>query len=271
METDWLKLWRELVITASPFSSRECVSRYEAYARRKKERPDDLLSFVLARTNNRHTVLDIGAGSGRWTIPLASVAGKVTAVEPSEAMRNILRQSIDNAGVDNIRIVASAWEESDVEPHDIIVSAHAMYSSPDFSSFVRRMEQYAREACYLALRLPARDGIINELSLLICGRYHDSPNAIIAYNALYSMGIYANVLVENRVHRWTNENLDDAFDRAKRHLHLEASSLYDELIRDTLARRLIVSDNGYTWPDGMRSTLLWWAPSSTPAKESSGD
>jgi hypothetical protein len=110
------------------------------------------------------------------------------------------------------------------------------------------------------LRLPPHDGITGELSLSIYGERHDSPNAIIAYNALYSMGIYANVLVEDGIYHWINSTFEEAFARAKRHLRLESSAAHDELIRDTLIRRLTYKDNSYIWPDGMRSALLWWSP-----------
>ena len=106
------------------------------------------------------------------------------------------------------------------------------------------------------------NGVIGELTNTIYGRVYDSANAIIAYNALYSLGIYANVLVENEVYPWTNSTLEEAFLRAKRHLHLETNSTYDMLIQDTLRKRLVLLNNSYIWPDGMRSALLWWNPSS---------
>lgn len=123
------------------------------------------------------------------------------------------------------------------------------------------MERRARKRCYLALRLPLYNGIIGELCLAIRGHRHDSPNAIIAYNALYSMGIYTNVLMEEGVYRWTDSSFEDAFARARRHLHLGSSTAHDALVRDTLARRLTCADGIYTWPDGMLSALLWWNPS----------
>ena len=92
------------------------------------------------------------------------------------------------------------------------------------------MNSCARRACYLAMRLPPADGIIGRLSLAVYGRVHDSPNALIAYNALYDMSIYANVLVEAEFYPWVNNTFEEAFTRAKRHLHLEECAEHDELI-----------------------------------------
>ena len=261
MQNDWLKLWRELVLAGPPTSNSELAKRYKAHTRKRNERPDQLLDFVIKRIDAETTVLDIGAGSGRWTIPLAKTANTVTAVEPSSAMVNNLHRNIASAKLNNIQITRSSWEDAIVEPRDVTVCAHAMYASPDLASFVRKLERYTTKTCYLAIRLPPFDGIIGELSLAICGCRHDSPNAVIAYNALYSMGIYANVLVESDIYRWTDNTFDEAFARAKRHLRLRSSSTYDTIIRDTLAKRLSLLNNCYVWPDGMRSALLWWRPS----------
>jgi hypothetical protein len=175
-------------------------------------------------------------------------------------MLDVLRDNM-NTAPGNIQIVQSSWEEAQVEIHDIAVCAHSMYSSPDLASFVRKMERYTRKTCYLAVRLLPVDGVISGLHRAIYGSPHDSANAIIAYNALYSLGIYANVLVEHDIYRWTNNTLEEAFIRAKRHLRLDSNNDYDRLIRDVLDKRLTPSGTGYVWPDGMRSALLYWSPS----------
>lgn len=261
VEFDWLELWRKLAGTFAQAKSGHQVSGHELRFRRKvRERADPLLEFAMRNINNQSTLLDVGAGSGRWTIPAARIIKSVTAVEPSEAMLSMLRENITAANLNNIRVLKAHWGQAIVEQHDVVVSAHAIYTSQDFAAFVRKMEQYARERCYLALRLPLQNGIIGELSLSINGHRHDSPNAIIAYNALYSMDIYANVLMEDDIRCWVDSTFEEAFARAKRHLHLESSASHDELIRDALNRRLTCLNNSYIWPDGMRSALLWWNP-----------
>lgn len=268
-EVDWLGLWRELVLgrrnqlnnddTAFSFHDKERARQYEVATRRKnREKKDALLDFVRQNLGSTQTVLDIGAGTGRWTLPLAKVARRVTAVEPSAAMLGILRENAATARADNIDTVQSTWDEAAIECHDIAVCAHAMYSSPDLAAFVGKMEQYARKRCYLAMRLFPSDGIMSELARSIYGLPSDSPNFIIAYNALYSLGIYANVLVEESNYHWTNHDIESALARAKRHLHLGSNTEYDELIHRTLVRRLINDEGAYRWPDGMHSALLWW-------------
>jgi SAM-dependent methyltransferase len=260
MQTDYLQLWRELVSNTSQSPPGELLKRFKNHALHKSERPDPLLDFVLNSLGPESSVLDIGAGSGRWTIPLGRKARSITAIEPADDMITILQENIHTASLKNVSIVQSTWETAEVAVHDITVCAHAMYSCADLAVFVRKMEKLSRKACYMAVRLPPADGIMGELSQAIYGRYHDSANAVIAFNALYQMGIYCNILVENDIYRWTNDSREEAFLRAKRHLQLESDERYDGLIRDVVNRRLQLSGSRYIWPDGMRSLLLWWTP-----------
>ena len=250
-----------VIATTSHHEGKKPSKRYEVRARREAaERYDPLLDFVLQDIDSQTSVLDVGAGNGRWTIPVAQKARSVTAIEPSDSIRETLSNNIASAKLADIQIVPARWEEAVVEKHDIVVCAHSIYASRDFAGFVRKMERCAGKRCYLALRLPPKDGIMGELSHAIYGSYHDSPNAIIAYNALYSMRIYANVLVEESIQRWIDTTFEGALTRAKRHLRLGSSDIHDGLIRDTLAHRLTELDGSYIWPDGMRSALLWWNP-----------
>jgi SAM-dependent methyltransferase len=263
--TDWAALWQELAsrdLMASAEGEAEMVERWRRVARQldsgEKRDPDPLLDCILRRLEPEMTVLDIGAGIGRWTIPIAARVRHVTAVEPLLGMRNVLLERAAARGLTNLTTVDLPWMEAGVRTHDIAVAAHATYTTPDLVAFVRKMDATARRTCYLAFRIPAHDGIIGELSQRIHGRWHDSPNFIVGYNLLLSAGFYPNVLMEPRpVRSWTDRTLDHAVARATRHLHL-TDSRHDATIREVLSCRLTFSDGAYRWPDGMRSALLWW-------------
>jgi SAM-dependent methyltransferase len=266
-EPNWAELWRELTARVrrpeqEGQSERRLgrAARFDNAVKRKgRERPDTLLDFVVEKLRPEHTVLDIGAGTGRFAIPFARVARSVTAVEPSPGMAALLRDNAAAEGLTNIRLVDAAWEDAQVEPHDVAFCSHATYASLDLVAFVRRMERSGR-VCFVVMRMPSHDGVMRELSGRIRGQPYDSPNFWVGYHALYDMGIYANVVIEPFVRCWTDENLDDALQRARRHLRLDDTS-HDELIRETLARRLVIRDGRYCWPDGMRSAMMWWEPS----------
>lgn len=271
-EPNWAELWRELTARVRHPEDRapsersrqreEGAARYEAAVTRKAtERADTLLDFVTAQLRSHDTVLDIGAGTGRFALPFARIARTVTAVEPSQSMAAVLRGKVQAEGLTNVHLVDASWEDAAVEPHDIAFCSHAMYSSLDLAGFVRKMESNARESCFLIMRVPSHDGVMRELSQHVHGLPYDSPNFWVGYHVLYDMGIYAHVVMEPFVRYWTDDSLDDALNRARRHLRLEEDTTHDDAIRETLARRLSFRDGQYCWPDGMRSALMWWKPS----------
>jgi len=263
MTTDWAGLWRELAsqdLMASPEGEAEMVERWRRVARRLDSgegEGDALLEHVRARLARDAAVLDIGAGIGRWTIPLAQTVRHVTAVEPLPGMRTVLLERLASRGLSNVTVVDAHWMAAEVGPHDVAIAVHATYATPDLLGFVAKMEA-AAPACHLVLRVPSRHGLIGELSQRIRGQWHDSPNFIVGYNLLLASGRYPSVLMEPAPSRhWLDASLDAAVARARRHLKL-TDARHDGDIRALLSRRLVAAEGGYRWPDGMRSALVSW-------------
>ncbi|MBI2865107.1 MAG: class I SAM-dependent methyltransferase [Chloroflexi bacterium] len=270
MQTDWFELWRELATAflraeqtkdgRAPDTWQGRARQFDAAVKRKLNRPDPLRDFVVSQLGSHSTALDIGAGTGGWTIPLAKMARRVTAVEPSPAMISMLTSNLAAAGLNNVDVIRGSWEEVKADPHDVVICAHAMYTSPDLLAFVRKMEQAARDICFLLIRVPAHDGVLGEAARLIHGHRHDSPNFVVAYNALLDAGIYASAMMEPHLKPWTNDSLEAALERARDHLRLGEDHTYDAGIRASLEQKLTLKDGLYHWPDGMRSALVWWQP-----------
>jgi len=117
-----------------------------------EEALDELLS--LADPDDRW--LDIGAGAGRYALPLALQVREVIAVEPSASMRNALRTGKAEHGLDNVRIVAGTWpaalgELGDPPVADVALVAHVGYDIEDIGPFVDGMEQAAGRLCVAML------------------------------------------------------------------------------------------------------------------------
>jgi SAM-dependent methyltransferase len=262
-------LWRELSLRvrkpagrsqSGDDPGRELAGRFETSSKRRRgHEPDVLVDALADLLRPDDSLVDIGAGIGRWAVPLARIVKKVTALEPSPAMLALLREN--TAAFTNITVLEATWQNAKIEPHDAALCSHAMYSSPDLIAFVSKMERVARRLCAMVLRVPSHDGIIGELAQRIHGRWHDSPNFVLAYNILLDAGIRPNVLMEPELRCWTDETFDSAVGRAKRHLRLGESTAYDDTILAVLKRRLVAREGLWAWPDGMRSALVWWSPS----------
>ncbi len=268
--TDWIKLWRQLV-EARPHSHGPSVpgdrdawrDRARKYHQRVVERwsqPDSSRDFLLSQVDSDTTVLDIGAGTGSWTLLLARQAGHVTAVDPSPAMLEVLQENVAEAGLQNVSVVQGAWPEAQVEPHDLTLCAHAMYGAADLPRFIETLMAATRRRCCLLMRAPVPGGVMAIAAQRVWGQPHDSPNFVICYNALLQMGLFPNVLMENTGvwGAWTNDSLESAFQEIKGKLGLEGPSEHDQFLRGLLAERLTYRDGAYVWPPSMRSALVYW-------------
>jgi SAM-dependent methyltransferase len=270
--TDWQALWKELVeikkesqkgSIETPGDSDYWINRAREYNERVKvkwEKPDLTRTFILTLLEPNSSIIDIGAGTGSWSILFSKYLEKVTAIEPSKAMREVFYENIQKSGIRNIEIIPEKWPESNPEPHDYVFCAHAMYGAADFSTFVQNMIDRSRKMCFLLIRAPSPDGLITEACQHIWKQPHDSPNFTIAYNILIQMGIYANVQFEESDKKFfmANSSENEAFTELKSRMGLSDNYVYDEYLKELLNRRLVKQDNQYFWPGGVQSALIYW-------------
>jgi len=270
--TDWNLLWRELVETKS--HSRKIkwggeppedlwadrALHFKEGVKRRWARPDSSREFILSQLDPKGTVLDIGAGTGAWSMLLSSRVKHVTAVEPSDSMIAVMRESLAAEKISNVSIEQGEWPDVSVEPHDYSLCSHAMYASPDLRAFVQQMVARTKRMCFLLLRAPSIDGVRAEAALHFWGQPLDSPNFTIAYNVLLQAGIYANVLMEN-TGLWkprTSSSLEEALGDMRRFLALDDSGEHDGYLMELLQRRLTLKEGKYVWPPEVRSALVYW-------------
>jgi SAM-dependent methyltransferase len=97
------------------------------------------LDAIAAYLRPEDAVLEIGAGTGQVTIPVARQVRHVTAIDHSPAMLALLREKAQQDGIDNIRAVEAAWENAKVEPHDVILAPWSIYRQPNIVPFLRKM------------------------------------------------------------------------------------------------------------------------------------
>jgi len=71
--------------------------------------PESLISQMPIE--NDHTLLDVGAGSGFFTIPMAeSTTGKVYALDPDKRMLSVIEAKAKDKGLNNIELIQNFLE-----------------------------------------------------------------------------------------------------------------------------------------------------------------
>jgi SAM-dependent methyltransferase len=97
------------------------------------------------------TWLDIGAGGGRYALPLALQAGHVIAVEPSEGMLGVLREGMAEHGIENVEVRQGAWPMADPPHADVALISHIGYDIEEIGPFLEAMERSAGRLCVAVL------------------------------------------------------------------------------------------------------------------------
>ncbi len=116
---------------------------------------DAVLDRLKALARPDDTWLDIGAGAGRFALPLARVVREVIAVEPSDGMRAALEEIAAEHGIANVRAIAARWPmdgDGDAAPTaDVALISHVGYDIEAIGPFVDAMETAARRMCVAVL------------------------------------------------------------------------------------------------------------------------
>lgn len=104
------------------------------------------MSRIAAELGPDGTLLDVGGGAGRLALPLALRCRGVTVVDSSEAMLDALQASAAESGIDNVTPVFGEWQDVFVNPADVVLCAHVVYTEPDIADFIRRLDAHAGKA-----------------------------------------------------------------------------------------------------------------------------
>lgn len=159
---------------------------------------ESLTDFQIGRValKPHEAVLEIGAGHGRLTIPLARTARSVTAVDPSTGMLSRLREGAEEAKVDNIRTLNRTWESieigKDLEQHDVVIASYSLFMM-NIREQLRKMHEIASDR--VLLFVPGEKRIPDAVQEILYGASVSSQYSdhVILFNMLYDMGIDASV------------------------------------------------------------------------------
>jgi hypothetical protein len=105
--------------------------------------PGRLLHFILGELKGLHTVIDIGSGTGLISIPLVSAGHKVTAVEPSMEMINVMIRNTPAEYKYSLEFFNTTWENWEGYFHEAAIMVHSVYSMKDIKKSMELMISFA--------------------------------------------------------------------------------------------------------------------------------
>lgn len=206
------------------------------------------------------TALDVGAGCGALTLPVAERIERVTALEPAPAMAEALRRTAADRGLDNVEVVEAAWGEVPVAPHDLVLCAHVGELTRPGAAFLREAPRLARRAVALVRDAPQETDkfFFGELYPRLCGRpYGPGGDYAETLDALVSLGVSPTVdLVAYRSDQ-PFDDLEEACDFWEEYLGVEGDRVR-RFLWQFLAQRLTPEPGGWVAPYSKQAAVIWW-------------
>lgn len=238
------------------------AAAYAANLRLHPGQPDGFLRTVLQFTDPASTVLDVGAGTGRYAVPLAGQVRKVLAVDPSLAMLEQLTLYARQEGVANIEVVEGTWPQVEVGAADVVLCAHVLYPIEEVVPFLQALWEHARRAVFLAAmvdQVELFDGF-QELHTRFHGEARKPhPTYTDALNVLHQLGIFANAGIERQEGRWTYDSVEDAVEWQRESLIAPETAAARRAIRAVVEPFLeLLPDGRWLWRRQRRVATIWW-------------
>jgi SAM-dependent methyltransferase len=224
---------------------------------------DPFLESVLRHVQPTDVVLDVGAGTGRHSVPLAGHAQRVVAVDPSPAMLRFLRESAAEEARTNIDVIEGAWPDvaEQAPKADVVISAHVVYPIEDIVPFLQALDAKATRVCLLNLmvwqpwfdRLGLWEAVHGQARL-------PQPAHMDVVNVLAQLGCYANVEIAWLDLGRTFASMDAAVEGFAEAVAAGDDRERQQRLRDALALLLEPRPDGaFAYPQRRYPTAtVWW-------------
>jgi SAM-dependent methyltransferase len=134
---------------------------------------EPVLGILLSLARPGERWLDIGSGGGRYALPLARHGVLITAVDPSPAMLEVLREGMQRHGLAGIDILEGRWPNlaPPLPTADVALMAHVGYDIEAIGPFLQAAEACARRRCVAVVG----EGAMTTAAALLWEPIHGEP------------------------------------------------------------------------------------------------
>lgn len=228
---------------------------------------DEVLDHLLRLARPEDTWLDIGAGAGRYALPLALHVREVVALDPSPGMLEALREQAAEHGIASVRTIEGRWPlEPSAGPAseaDVALIANLGYDVEAIGPFLDAMEGAADRLCVaiLADRQPSTPAHV------FWPPVHGEPRAELPAfdDFLALLRARGRALAEARVRRPSRGfgSRDEVVRWLRNQLFLAEGSAKDAVLLRELETRLVERSDGTVGLASqveMQTGIAWWSP-----------
>lgn len=206
------------------------------------------------------TWLDIGAGGGRYALPLALRVREVIAVEPSGGMLGVLREGMAEHSIENVRVEQRRWPEGAAGLRaDVALIAHVGYDVAQIGPFLDAMEAAARRLCVAVLLARPPSFALDALWPAVHGEPRAALPALPEFLAvLLARGRLFEVRLCERSPQ-SYESPEQVLAVARRQTWVQPGSEADKRLQAVVAERMQEREGRYalTWEPSAVAVVSW--------------
>lgn len=212
------------------------------------------------------TVLDVGCGPGRLSVPMAARAKHVTSLDVAPQMLAKCQENAEKAGVKNLTTQLLNWDDvrpgENVDKHDIVVASRTT-ALADLIRLNALANKYVFILCWT--KSPSLKEVHDALFYGVDDQFRPMPpmNRMLGYNVnfnlLYDMGVNPSVKVVTDGFHKDYANREAAYDDL-RTLHPVPADK-EAVFRGNVDKWLTeLPDGGVSFRRETESYVMWWKP-----------
>jgi len=268
---DWEQVWQQAYRRRkTDRNDREFWNkRAPSFAEHVKESPY-VTDFLKIMAPEPHwSVLDVGCGAGTLALPLAAMVTRVTAIDFSEVMIDILVDRCRKEVITNVSLHILGWQDdwdaAGIEKHDVVIASRSLVVE-DLRAAITKLASKARHRVIISSLVG--DGPFDRKIFEAIGRPLDrGPDYICVYNLLYQMGIFADVaFVGNQVNEKVFPELNKVYSDIEEAVQgyrwmIDDMTIEEEArLRIFLEKHLVKRDGGYSlsYHHPVRWAIISW-------------
>lgn len=264
-EVDWLKYWQEALKQKTDKNKDWDKAAPHFHKRAKKDDYHDLL-FSKLILNENDSLLDLGCGEGSITLPIAKQVRKVTGVDSSTKMLELLNQRAQEQNIKNVDTILKSLEDisyEEIGDYDVVLASRSLNGIIPIEETLKTINEIANKYVFITLFGPENWKIEKEFNEYIGKENKPFPEYNYMFNILYNMGIYANIeRLDIKAYR-EYSSIEEAMDNGKFRLDLlndDEKAQLRKYLNEILKKD---SETGklYNEKDKADWILIWWKSS----------